>query len=1187
MRPCLLTVCGGALLLAALTAAPTGATAPRPNIIHIFADDLGYGSVGFNGQADIKTPNLDALAAAGMKLNNAYAAPVCAPSRAMLLTGFHQGHASIDGNNGLSTGFRAQDVMTPQVIGPTGYTSAIIGKWGWGATGARNLTGSDAVPTINLPNSLPGNHGFSTFYGYLNHGAAQDYYYDHMWRNQTGAANGVAIVANNGGPGGTPQYTHDLFATQSEQFVAAHAGDANPFYLQVSYTIPHYDIDQIATAPGGFGTYASKPWTNSQKAYAAMITRMDATIGTLMARLDDPNNDGNTADSIRNNTLVIFTSDNGPSPTEDNVPADFFNANGPFRGGKFEVYEGGIHMPAVAYWPGTIAPGSVSNYRTDLADFMATAAELAGAEAPVGIDGTSLVPTLTGQGHQRQRDYLVFEHQGAKGGDPDQRVARYAVIRQDGMKLIHYDSSPTEDLYDVVADPDENVPLPTNTQIANELRSAAVAEGVFRGVVEYRKYTGPSGGNVQAAASWDGLGRPHGDWSATITNMTGSPRIAHVSDNVTTLGVEVRGTSALQVVDVHAGSTLSGRNEVRVGNHGRVDLSGGTLATNRWVNVRAGGEVRGTGTITGDVYNEGTVSPGRPNEATSWPIVAPPALPSALMDTGVVNAVAFNFTGVQDDVPLLATSTLNSNIEVTRGLDFGPGLRPRLGNGGTDKGNEFNLCGHDTNSLASAIGAGDYVSFTVDPIDGAGMFPSSVSFRVWRNGNSSAKDFAILSSADNFTAALTPPTTYTDVGDPNTQAGFHTLTAAIPAATATTGPIEYRLYAWNATAAAGNTHFVAASLNARFIGVQTLEFNLAGAQAGAPITALKRQDARMTLTSGLTAGMGLSPIASTDELQLAGFSTGANQSDAIAGDQYLSFSVQPVQGMAMFADSVNFSLWRDSGDSATNYAVFSSLGGFAAGQELAQTQSAAIGAGSPISLTGSFPGSQPTTGPVEFRLYGWNAASPAASTHITGAAMRARFASIAGSPIDPTGSLAVQGDFYHLEGGILAIDIGGNTAGTNYDALNVQGKVVLEGDLAVLLADADGSPFAPALHDTFSILTATQGVTGEFDAVTLPQLSWALDWRVDYLSTSVVLAVIATGDFNRNGVVDAADYAVWRDNGGTQELYDIWRANFGNTVASSSLVSGSSAGLVPEPTTMLLLAIVALAAVWKRSSRRA
>jgi arylsulfatase A-like enzyme len=1188
----------GALGLAALSATPVGAAPARPNIVHIFADDLGWGSVGFNGQAQIATPNLDALAAAGMRLTNAYSAPVCAPSRAMLYTGFHQGHASIDGNDAIDEGFRAQDVLTPQVIGPTGYTSAVFGKWGFGATGVRNLGSSDPAPTITTPASLPGNHGFSTFYGYLNHGAAQDYFYEWMWQNQIGAPNGVATVANHGGLGGTPQYTHDLFAAQSEQFVTAHTADANPFYMQVNYTIPHFDLSQIATAPGGYGQYASMPWTAQQKAYAAMITRMDATIGALMARLDDPNNDGNHADSIASDTLVIFTSDNGPS--FDDAPVDFFDANGVHRGGKFDLFEGGIHAPAIAFWPGTIAPGSVSNYRTDLADFMATAADLAGAETPVGVDGTSIVPTLTGMGIQRQRDYLVFEHQGSHGDDPDPRIGRWAVIRQDGMKLIHYDRNTIEDLFDLNTDPDENSPLnlgiPANAAIVNELRAAAIAEGVVRGVVEYRTYTGPNGGNVQDDSSWDGLGRPHGYWSASIVDAGTTPRIAHVSDNVTTLGIEVRGTSTLQVVDVHAGSTLTGRNEVRIGNHGRVDISGGTLATNRWVNVRAGGELRGQGSIAGDVYNEGTIAPGRPNDAPAWPTAAPPALPPNSLDTGVVTAATFNFAGVQDDVPLVATSVESPYVEVTRGLDFGPGVGPRLGNGGTDIGNEFNVVGHEASSLANAITAGDYLSFSVDPIAGTGIVPSSISFRVWRNGDAAGNNFAILSSVGGFTAGAALVTQSIGTTGSGNQV---MLTASIPAVEAITGPIEYRLYGWGATSPSGNTHVNLASLNARFVAVPTLEFSFAGTQNGAPLTAFKRQDANLALTSGLTFGPGVSPLSATDEFHVAGFSTGTNAQSAIDGGDYLSFSVQAVQGLAMYPDSVSFTIWRQGSGSATDYAVYSSVGGFASGQQIAQTHLTTVGAANQLVLSGTFSGAQPTTAPVEFRLYGWNAAT-IDSTHVVGASMRARFASVVGSPIDPTDSLTVQGDLYHLDGGKIDIDLGGQAAGVDYDALNVVGKVVLEGDLAVSLDAAGRSPFAPALGNCFNILSATQGITGQFGQIALPMLSEELDWTVDYLPNLVRLIVSSSADFNRDGAVDATDLSLWRtnygkasgaiklngdaNNDGAVNGIDLlmWQRQFG-TIVPGGLTAAT--GTVPEPMSAIIFAVAAIFIAWVPSAR--
>ena len=1129
----------GALVGGILPTLPMQAQTVRPNIVHVFADDFGWGSVGFNGQTRINTPNLDALAAAGMRLANSYSTPVCAPSRSVLYTGFHQGHALIDGNNALSanTSFRAEDVMTGEVMGAVGYSTGVFGKWGFGATQGSVST----APVIDAPNSLPSNHGFDEFYGYLNHGAAHDYFSKWMWQTDVNAPQGLSTSVNNDGPGGTAEYTHDLIAARSEQFIAAHAGDESPFYMQVNYTIPHFDLDSIAAAPGGYGEYASEPWTAKQKAYAAMITRMDASVGALIEQLRDPNADGNESDSVLSNTLVMFTSDNGPT-VEDDSPIDFFDANGVFRGGKFEVYEGGIHMPALAYWPGTIEPGSVNDYRTDLADLMATAADLAGAETPVGIDGTSIVPTLTGEGRQRERDYLVFEHQGSRGADPEPRIGRWAVVRQDGMKLIQYNDE-SQVLFDLIADPDESSPLslgnPTYAQIAAELQAAAIAEGVLRGVVQFRSYVGANGGNVENDSSWDGAGRPNGYWSATIANAGATPRIAHVTDDVTTLGVEISGQSALQVVDVHAGSTLSGRNEVRIGANGRVDLSGGVLATNRWVDMHAGGELCGEGTVVGDVYNEGVMSPGRQDDAPAWAVAAPPTLPPISLDTGVVTAAAFNFTGVQDDVPLGATSTLSPYLEVSKGLDFGPGVSPKLGNGGTDAGNEFNVMGHTGPTLTDAKNNGDYISFSVDPVDGAGAIPSSVSFRVWRNGGAAAKNFAILSSLDGFATALAQAT-YNDTGS----SAQHMLTASLPAIEAVTEPIEYRLYSWGATDGAGNTHVNLASLSARFVAVPTLEFNFAGVQDSSPLMALKRQGANVALASGLHFGPGVAMRDSNNvgnEFHAAGFSTGPSLQTAIDGADYLSFSVQSIEGMAMLPDSVSFTLWRQGVGSATDYAIMSSTVGFASGLQMTQAHHTTVGSGNQLVLTGTFFGAPATTEPVEFRLYGWNAATSLDSTHVIAASMRARFASVAGSTIDPTGAIAVQGDFFHQERGTIAIDLGGLDAGIDHDAINVFGSIELEGDLSVSLADVGGAPFQPSLGDRFEVLTATEDITGQFANASLPELAAGLDWQIDYEATAVVLGVFASADFNRDGSVDGVDLAMWQ--GGAGQAADAEKAD--------------------------------------------
>ena len=334
------------------------------------------------------------------------------------------------------------------------------------------------------------------------------------------------------------------------------------------------------------------------------------------------------------------------------------------------------------------------------------------------------------------------------------------------------------------------------------------------------------------------------------------------------------------------------------------------------------------------------------------------------MSTGVVTAAAIDFTGVQDGVPVGQTSTLSPYLQMAHGLDFGPGVGPRWGTGGTDAGDELNAIGHNASSLSQAISRGDYITFTVDPVSGAGAIPDSVSFRLWRNGGAAAKNFAILSSVDGFTSgAALVQSSYTDTGSGNQ----HTLTANItPVADALTGPIEFRLYAWGATAATGNTHINAASLNAHFVGVNTLEFDFRGVQDQSPLTVLRRQDANLTLAAGLTFGPGVAPSGSNnagDEFNVAGFSTGSTLQSAIDGDDYLTFAVQPVPGMAMFADSVNFTLWRQSSGSASDYAILSSIDGFTSGQQISQAHFTTVGSSNQQAFTAAINGARAYDGP--------------------------------------------------------------------------------------------------------------------------------------------------------------------------------------------------------------------------------
>ncbi len=646
-----------------VTVTSRGASAGGPNIVHIFLDDLGWGSVGYQGQPLIQTPNIDALAAGGMKFNNAYAAPVCGPSRAMLYSGFHNGHTSLDRNGNLGAGFRAQDVLLAEVIKTANYTTGMYGKWGFGGS---NGSGSlRPYPSIQTVDTLPNLQGYDEFYGYLHHGRAHSYQVDSLWTTEEPADedfDGVDEVGEkywyqpatdlglwlektgNNFDDDTVNYTHDLVEDKALGFIERHAGDAEPFYMSFNSTIPHFDIDSIDNFPGGQGIYAGLPWSTKQKNYAAMITKADAAVGAIVAKLDDPDGDGDKADSVLGETLIVFTSDNGAT-AEDGSPIGFFDANGEKRGGKRDLWDGGINVPLVMYWQGVIGEG-VSDRYTDLADFMPTALELAGVRGPVGMDGVSLAPMLTGQGFDRKRDYLIFEHHQYDGPDPDGLDPRWAIVKDD-YKLIKY-ANGTMRLYHLPTDPNENDELnllaPEHAQLAAELTAIALAEGVEQPdsyTVEYANWTGYNGDATNSANKWDQRTAPRAHWSAVINSTLALDQRVEVNTDLTTLGLEVRGDLSQVTLEVVAGVTATGRNEVRISQGGRVLLSEGTLASNRWIDVLEGGALTGEGTVIGDVYNLGLVAPGRPDDVPTGGGVFSPSSgePDADEATGVLTLV--------------------------------------------------------------------------------------------------------------------------------------------------------------------------------------------------------------------------------------------------------------------------------------------------------------------------------------------------------------------------------------------------------------------------------------------------------------------------------------------------------------------------------------------------------------------
>ena len=364
------------------------AAAERPNIIYLLADDLGYGDLGAYGQKLIATPRLDALAAQGMRFTQHYAgAPSCAPSRCVLLTGRHTGHARIRANSDLP--LLPENRTFFQELKQAGYRTGVVGKWGLGLEGS---TGA------------PGKKGVDEFLGYLDQTHAHTHYPDFVWRNDRR----IEIPENR--DGGRAVYAQDLFARVALDFIRRHQD--RPFVLYGAFTLPHAEVtvpdDSLAKYRGRWpepkqfpGSKTYSPQTQPRAVRAAMISRLDRDVGRIVDLVDEL--------GLAEKTLIVFTSDNGPITAGGQDP-EFFDSNGPLRDLKFTLYEGGIRVPCIARWRGRIAPGVTSPQVSDFADMFPTFVELAGRAAPSGLDGVSLVPTLLGQPErQAQRDLFYWE----------------------------------------------------------------------------------------------------------------------------------------------------------------------------------------------------------------------------------------------------------------------------------------------------------------------------------------------------------------------------------------------------------------------------------------------------------------------------------------------------------------------------------------------------------------------------------------------------------------------------------------------------------------------------------------------------------------------------------------------------------------------------------------------------------
>jgi arylsulfatase A-like enzyme len=402
-----------------LMAAAGGVAAParRPNIVFILADDLGYGDLTCYGQTRIQTPNISRLAAEGMRFTSAYAgSTVCAPSRCCLMTGFHTGHATTRGNKPIDLPLKPDQPIVPEVLKKAGYRTGLVGKWSLGQLG------SSGYPTRK---------GFDDWFGYFSQLHAHEYYPEHLLDNEK------AFLCK--GNMGTQHndYAPDLFTKRALEFIGKQTA-AQPFFLHVCYTTPHANNEMGRDTGDGMqvpsdAPYSAQPWPKQEKNFAAMITRMDADVGKLMDALKSKGFDGNT--------LVIFSSDNGPHSEGGHEPK-FFESSGPLRGIKRDMYEGGIRVPTIFRWPGQIRAGAVSDFPWAFWDILPTAAELAGVPAPAGLDGQSIVPVLLGK-QQKPHEYFYWEFH-ERGFDQAARTGNWKGVRK-GLK------SPIE-LYDLSKD---------------------------------------------------------------------------------------------------------------------------------------------------------------------------------------------------------------------------------------------------------------------------------------------------------------------------------------------------------------------------------------------------------------------------------------------------------------------------------------------------------------------------------------------------------------------------------------------------------------------------------------------------------------------------------------------------------------------------------------------------------------
>jgi arylsulfatase A len=418
------------LVLLASGSAGQQPSATAPNILLIHADDLGFGDLSAYGQKRFETPALDRLAGEGTRFTQYYSgSTVCAPSRAALLTGKDTGHAWVRGNGALPEGdvpLRAEEVTIAELLRERGYRTGLVGKWGLGQPGTPGM---------------PDKQGFDYAFGFLDQRHAHRQYTDHFYRN------GESVPADL-----ERDYAGDVFTKEAAAFIER--DDRRPFFLYLNYTVPHAELRAPEDSMALFrGKFPEKPFENPKAdavqsgarpdrlslgyrsqptphaAFAAMITRMDRDIGRLVDLL--------ASRGLDRNTIVLFTSDNGPH-REGGADPDFFNSSGGLRGVKRDLYEGGIRVPMIVRWPGTVPAGRTSAHPWAHWDLLPTLVDFAGGKAPADVNGMSMARALRGEA-QPTHPYFYWEFH-ERGFQQAVRMGQWKAVRlKPGAPLELYD----------------------------------------------------------------------------------------------------------------------------------------------------------------------------------------------------------------------------------------------------------------------------------------------------------------------------------------------------------------------------------------------------------------------------------------------------------------------------------------------------------------------------------------------------------------------------------------------------------------------------------------------------------------------------------------------------------------------------------------------------------------------------